>query len=323
MNTFIKDPKRPSKGSQVLLAATLVYVAAGFILKYVRISAPAMLVISQSLILGCGLIGVWRCGYDSEIDLRILPVDGYNLLLVFFTMICCYPITAFLNLVSMQFVPNAVAEVSPQVFAYGLGPSILLMALFPAIGEELLMRGIVYRSYKKVSPVAAMLLTALLFGMMHMNFNQMPYAMFLGIVMVLINEAADSMVMSMVLHFLFNAGSTALNYYSSRLVNDEVMDEAMEMVSHADQTILLTYGILAVVMLFLLIVVIRAMYRYNHRTLTAAFRKDDYQNYTESSDTEKTMEALSLAGQKKMKIMDLWFVAELLLLLLCMLRSVI
>lgn len=305
VNKSIKGLVSAAKGSQVLLVTALAFVAMeyivrGLVMLHVPISMPVSMVLSQGLVLVCGIAGVWYCGYDSERDLKIDPVDGFNLLLVVFAVICCYPIVAFLNLISMQFVPNAIQEVAGEMFAYGLGPSLILMAVCPAIGEELLMRGIVYRSYKKASPVAAMVFSALFFGMMHMNFNQMPYAFFLGIVMVLINEAADSMAMSMVLHLLFNGSNTVLNYYASGMITDEEMTEATELVSHMNTGMIIGYGVVAFVMCLLLVVVIRAMYKHNQRTLRMAF-----------------------GCEREGRLYDRWFVILFIVLVLCMIRSLL
>ena len=52
-----------------------------------------------------------------------------------------------------------------------------------------------------------MLLSALLFGMVHMNFNQMGYAFVLGISMALLVEATGSIWASIIFHITVNARS--------------------------------------------------------------------------------------------------------------------
>ncbi len=316
MNT--RKSVKPSKGSKVLLATALIFIALGYLLRFLPMNMLVNMALGQCVILAGALIGIRCCGYDSESVLKIRPVDGRNLLLVVFTVICCYPITALLNLIYMQFVPNVVQTASAEIYTFGLGISLVLIALFPALGEELLMRGIVYRSYKEASPVAAMVLSALLFGLLHMNFNQMPYAMFLGIVMVLINEAADSMVMSMVMHFLFNASSTVLNYMSIQMSSQEARAEAAESVSHADWGLFMVFGIAALIMGLLLIVVIRAMYKYNHRTFDMAFGKG-----CEVVESEGKKSVSAEGCHRRMRIVDVWFVLTLIVLIFAMIRSII
>ncbi len=316
MNTELNDSVSPLKGNRVILATTLLYVLAGLIIRLLAVESIGSIVLSQCLILFCGLIGACLCRYDFKRDLRIRPVDGHDLLMVLFVMICCYPITALLNLISMQFVPNVVQAISGDLYAYGLGISLLLTAVFPAIGEELLIRGVVYRSYRKISPVAAMLVSALIFGLLHLNFNQMPYAIFLGIVMVVINEGADSMVMSMVLHFLFNGSSTLMNYMMRQFMSDEIMDEAMDTVAQAEATLFITYGMLAFIMGILLIVVVRSIYKHNHRTFAMVFGKD---KKDECFESQEVLEGMA----KRMRIVDWRFLLTIVILMICLIRSVL
>ena len=50
----------------------------------------------------------------------------------------------------------------------------------------------------------AILLSGVLFALMHMNFNQAAYALLLGIMMALLAEAAGSTVAPFIMHFIFN-----------------------------------------------------------------------------------------------------------------------
>ena len=95
---------------------------------------------------------------------------------------------------SMLFVDNAMASVLPSALNLGLIPAVILMALLPAIIEESVFRGSLYNTYSLRRPLAGVFFSAFLFGLMHMNFNQMPYAFFLGIIMALMLEATDSII---------------------------------------------------------------------------------------------------------------------------------
>ena len=55
----------------------------------------------------------------------------------------------------------------------------LVMAVLPAVSEEFLFRGILYNTYRKTSPILGVFLSALFFALLHGNFNQIPYALFL------------------------------------------------------------------------------------------------------------------------------------------------
>ena len=57
------------------------------------------------------------------------------------------------------------------------------MAATPAIVEELAYRGFILGNYRYGGRLAAIIISGIMFGVMHMNFNQMAYAMILGILL--------------------------------------------------------------------------------------------------------------------------------------------
>ncbi len=124
--------------------------------------------------------------------IRFKKTKPVNIIMAILVMALSYPVIILLNFISMLFVDNAMASVLPSALNLGLIPAIILMALLPAIIEESVFRGSLYNTYSRRRPLAGVFFSAFLFGLMHMNFNQMPYAFFLGIIMALMLEATDS-----------------------------------------------------------------------------------------------------------------------------------
>ena len=96
-----------------------------------------------------------------------------------------------------------------------IGDSILLnlfnIAVIPAVFEEMFFRGFFYRPYRESGgPGKAILLSALLFGLFHMNFQQAVYAFGFGIVIGILRELTGSMWAGMLLHFINNGWSALL-----------------------------------------------------------------------------------------------------------------
>lgn len=113
----------------------------------------------------------------------------------------------------MFFVENAVTDtMSYMLTNYGFFLPFFIVAVMPGFAEEFLFRGVVYSGYSKSYPVAGLLISATAFGLMHGNFNQMPYAMFLGAVFVLMLEATDSIWVTMFMHFLLNGANVIMMY---------------------------------------------------------------------------------------------------------------
>ena len=82
---------------------------------------------------------------------------------------------------------------------------LLMVGIIGPVSEEFVFRGVIYHGYKTSQRfVGSMLLSALLFGLTHLNFNQMSYAVLVGIVSVLLLEGSGSIFYSMLFHICIN-----------------------------------------------------------------------------------------------------------------------
>lgn len=69
------------------------------------------------------------------------------------------------------------------------------------------------RAYERFSPAMAVLMSALLFGLMHGNVDQLFFAFLLGIVLAVVVLVTDSIWASAFIHFFNNAAASVLNYF--------------------------------------------------------------------------------------------------------------
>lgn len=123
------------------------------------------------------------------------------------------PLTVVLNAISMFLVDNRVLELSPQILDKPFWTMFLSIAVVAPFVEELVFRGAVYQGYRKAGGARrAVLWSALLFALMHMNFNQALYALVMGIFLALLAEAAGSLWASFLCHFVFNGWSVCLMF---------------------------------------------------------------------------------------------------------------
>lgn len=285
--------------NRILCVTTVVMIGIQFLMVFLGVYDTLPLVLGTQLsVLIIPVAGAFISGVDLKETFRIRPVSLKTVVFSFLIILCSYPIVALLNLVSMFFVENAVAGTAAGLYQHGFLISMLVMALCPAIGEEFLMRGVVYRGYRKKSPVLAWILSAVIFGLLHMNFNQMPYAIYLGLLMVLMMEASDSIVTPMLMHFFMNGISTLSGFFSEDVVEDmsgaaynveSVLGTGAEM-----RIALASVGFLAVIMLPLVILLIKATFRVNGRKFSDAFKKDApaFQRYAlpEVDETENILD---------------------------------
>jgi len=82
---------------------------------------------------------------------------------------------------------------------------VLLLAIMPAIGEELLFRGMILHGLRtRFNDISAVLMSALMFAIMHGNLQQFVYPFLLGIIMGWIVLRTGSLISSIVVHFTNN-----------------------------------------------------------------------------------------------------------------------
>lgn len=212
-----------------------------------------------------------------------------------------YPVVVLLNMVSMIFVENAMINVMPDVLQMGLIPGLILMALLPALVEETIFRGMIYNTYSKRRPIIGILLSALLFGLMHMNFNQLPYALYLGIIMALVMEACDSIIAPMIVHFTMNATSSTLAFLSKDTLEEAAgaSSDLEEMLPMLMAGVIVVYAVLALIALGIVGTLIYATFRSNNRLPKQVFKVDH-------SDTAYVMK--KDGSMKKNRMIDIWLV---------------
>ena len=85
--------------------------------------------------------------------------------------------------------------------------SLLRHALLPALLEEMLFRFLPMRLLADRSPRAVMLVSPILFALIHLNLFQIPYALFAGGVLAFITLATGSLLPAILLHLANNAMS--------------------------------------------------------------------------------------------------------------------
>ena len=91
--------------------------------------------------------------------------------------------------------------------------AILNYALIPAILEELLFRYIPMRLLAPYSKRGIVIISALFFALIHHNFFVIPYAFVAGVIFMVIDISTESIIPSIIIHFINNATSVGMIMY--------------------------------------------------------------------------------------------------------------
>lgn len=262
-------------------------IPVSFLIYYVRGFFPSdsftliSILITQGYLLLGGIIYMLVAKQSAVKDFRLKPVRISDFFLTLVLLITASPMASMLNVVSQFFAKNeagkAIFSVSTQV---PMWMGVAIIGCLPGVIEELLYRGIMLHAFRKRSIWTGVLVSGLSFGFMHMNFNQILYAVYLGILFALVVEATDSLLSTMLLHMLFNAINTAQLYILPKLYEwlgkfDESyanfdMESAMNTETSTGQLILAAGMLLpfAVGGLILTILLLKAIARRNGKEFT-------------------------------------------------------
>lgn len=113
------------------------------------------------------------------------------------------------------------SETSSNVFLADVPMQILTLIIVGPIMEELLFRGMIYNRLKEMneSTIAAYL-SAIIFGVYHLNLVQGIYTFILGFLLVYVYETYKSLAAPILLHMAANAVAVVMNYLPiSKVIN--------------------------------------------------------------------------------------------------------
>lgn len=205
---------------------------------------------------------------------RMVPhrtLSAASILCLFGLVAAVEPLIAFVNYVSSMLFGNAVESMAADLFSVPVAANVLLVAILPAFGEELVFRGIYYNGYRKHGFWKAMLVSGLFFGLLHMNWNQFSYGFLLGMILAVVMEATESIYAPMLVHFGINIQSVMmLASYGSLEEYEAAAEAGNELLYGGGAAMALVQGsvlfLAAAVSIGLCMLLIYGLARLNHRT---------------------------------------------------------
>ena len=137
------------------------------------------------------------------------PVIGLSVVLGIVVFILnIFVSSAFNGLIGLFGFERSGGEVISSYSFSTLILDVIFTALLPAICEEVAHRGMLYRSMRPYGVGKAILISSLLFGLLHLNIEQFFYATIIGVVLAFITERTNSIIPAMIIHFMNNFLST-------------------------------------------------------------------------------------------------------------------
>ena len=158
---------------------------------------------------------------------ELFPFKKLNCMNIFFILlvvIASQPIAMAMSGISAIFFPNTVGDMVHALNSASYLATVVVVCVFPAIFEELPLRGIIQAEYKSSPLWMSALINGLFFGIIHLSFQQFLYAFFLGVVLFYLVHITGSIISAILAHFLFNFIQVSISAF---LLNQGLVDQVM------------------------------------------------------------------------------------------------
>ncbi len=144
--------------------------------------------------------------YLKNRDLKI-PIGKLSIkeiIIIIMITLLIDPIISIIDILSQLFVNSHTTELINSVQDENTFIFIFVIAILPAVLEELFTRSVIINTYAKQSVKITILMSGFFFGIFHLNINQFLYAFVLGVIMCYIVIITESIFASMIMHFVVN-----------------------------------------------------------------------------------------------------------------------
>lgn len=185
---------------------------------------------------------------------------GYIILITIFS----YPIAIFVNtlmLTILSFFGETIPSTVPipdnlPMYFFGL----FVIALAPGICEEVMFRGTMMNSYRNLGRNKAIIYSAILFGIFHLNLQNLLGPIFLGLILGITAYKTNSIYSSILGHTLSNGIALTIGYFTMK-AQSKIGDVPAYEIPHQVQMliVLAVVSVFALVSLFILIKLIKKL----------------------------------------------------------------
>ncbi|MBQ7584582.1 MAG: CPBP family intramembrane metalloprotease [Lachnospiraceae bacterium] len=152
-----------------------------------------------------------RAQVSEQLHLKGIRLSTALMVLVYH--VCCYPVILAMNSFTMAISDNTALDITDQFGDVSFFVMWFFVGLLGPVVEELVFRGIILGGLRTTGRIfSAIVLSALLFGLAHMNINQFSYTLCVGIFWGLLVEATGSIVPSLICHVMMNSVSVMMAF---------------------------------------------------------------------------------------------------------------
>lgn len=247
--------------------------------------------------------------------LKLNKLHWQDTLLIILLAFVVQPIMTFFSLIATFFFNNEIGSFISEITSTPYVFLLALVALLPAITEEVTIRGIVLSGYENKNKYVSAIVTGLFFGILHLDPQQFLYAAVLGFILALVVRVTNSIFSSMIMHFIINGTSVTMaklvDYITKGLpVTNQSAELTLKNISSSEKLVLfIMYGAIAVTFSIFVFLIIYWLEKLNSK------RRVQNYNY-------RAQEALETV-ERKDRIINIPFILSIGIYIFFMIRTVV
>lgn len=201
-------------GTELYYSDTLFSQCADMLFTVISICVPFLL---------CGAYEKKYTSYDilpmekpKDTMLSVLSVPAGVALCLIASTVTSY-LTYFLQLLGLELTSP---DISAPPSGFELVIYFLRLTIVAAVIEEISFRGVIMQPLRKYGDGFAMAMAAVIFGLVHCNLIQAPFAVLAGLVIGYFSIVTDSLWTGILIHMFNNAVSGVISYVASKYSED-------------------------------------------------------------------------------------------------------
>ncbi len=203
---------------------------------------------------------VTSCNFN-KCNFRVILISiGIGLLCFFINIAVSSLFNGILAFTGYDFTKFSYGVEAESMTVWNFLIDVLIVAVIPAFCEEFLHRGLVLQGIKHAGFKKAIVISSMLFALLHFNIRQVSYAFVIGLILGLVSVVAKNIWPSIIIHFINNFISTYLDYAEA---NGWWLGNTMDSVSNAltNNNSALVFVVCVIVLLVIIALLCLLMWR--------------------------------------------------------------
>lgn len=214
-----------------------------------------MLITQIALFLFPSLIAIKFSNQNFKNTLRLNKVSFQNLILSALIMLFSLPFVFLVNFIYLFIIqynldtpalPDIpIAQNNPELFLL-----IAIIGILPAISEEVLFRGYILKNFEPLGAKNAIILSTILFSLMHIRFIRFPATFILGLIITFAVYKTNSLYTGIFMHFINNTFATIMLFlltkmsnFSSQLEAEPSATSTLETLEQSEQALIMLFSL--------------------------------------------------------------------------------